>query len=187
MQIVIVMPSLLEKAINCYDQYLKNLNYGITNQKYCMLYEALVLLKYDINDKTLLDYYSSHLNCPININLVMDINVKNMITWTINRLDSVADTFEWNNIDISTTNRYYTVTTNSVSGYNYFYLTIPQNQDFMIYDEMNNLLFDTKNPNTNFVLRGTVTTSENQTNLVYMKSNMFNTVNQVNFNIKLYQ
>lgn len=180
------MPSFLEKAVNCYVTYLTNLNYGITDQEYCILYDSWILLKNNITDRRLVDYYSSHLNCPIKIKLELDMDVKNLITWTINRSGSITNLFEWNNVDISTTNRYYTITTNSVSGYNYLYLTLPQYLDFMVYDEMNNLLFDTKNPNDNFSLMGTVKTINGQTNLVYRKKNMFNTINKVNFNIKLY-
>lgn len=184
------MPSFLEKAVNCYISYLTNLNYGITDQKYCILYDSWILLKNNITDRRIVDYYSSHLNCPIKIKLELSMDVKNLITWTINKSGATTNLFEWNNIDILNTNKNYTVTTNSVVGYNYFYLTLPQNLDFTIYDEMNNLLFDTKNTNENlnngFILEGTIKTINNQTNLVYRKKNMFNTVNKVTFNIKLY-
>ena len=94
------MPSFLEKAVNCYISYLTNLNYGITDQKYCILYDSWILLKNNITDRRLVDYYSSHLNCPIKIKLELSMDVKNLITWAINKSGATTNLFEWNNIDI---------------------------------------------------------------------------------------
>lgn len=176
---------LLEKAINCYINYLNYLTYGINNQNYNILYNAWILLKMGIDEKKLNDYFKSHLLCPTVLKLNITSEMNRLITWTLNSSETLLNDFIWNDITI-TTLKTYSLNTESTIGYNYLYLSIPQDLNALIYDEMNNLLYDTSSPNLNFDLVGTTTTSKEQTNLVYRKHNMFNTFNPITFNIKLY-
>ena len=180
------MLKLLEKFVNCYDSYLSNLNYGIVPKNYNILYNSYLLLKTKINNPRYIQYYYNNLKCPIRIKLLASSDVNRMISYTLNSSGVLSPGFSWSEIDM-TSSKTYNITTSSVLGYNFFYVSIPQDLNCAIHDAMNNLLFNSLIPgNYQFILVGTTTTSKDKVNNVYRKKNVFNTFNPMPFTIKIF-
>lgn len=180
------MLKLLEKFINCYNTYLDNLTWGIYNKNYDVLYQSCLLLRTQIDNPRYIQYYYNNLKCPVKIKLTVSDDMNRLISYSLNSSSSLLSTFTWDEIDISTL-RTYPITTYSLSGYNFLYISVPQDLNCVIYDELNNLLFNSAIPGTyQFTLVGTVTTSREKVNAVYKKKNVFNTFNPVTFYVKLF-
>ena len=180
------MIKLLEKFVNCYNSYLDKLTYGIIPKDYSLLYNSYLLLKTNINNPRYIQYYYNNLKCPIKIKLIVSDDMNRLISYALNPSGTLLNSFSWNEIDI-TSLRTYSVTNESLSGYNYIYISVPQDLNCAIYDALNNLLFNSAIPgNYQFSLVGTTTTSKEKVNVVYKKKNVYNTFNPVTFYVKLF-
>ena len=178
------MLKLSEKVVNCYKNYLTKLNYGITEQDYSLLYGAVLMLKTGVTDKKYKEFFYNNLLCTSTI--VLDPIEDRMITWTINSNANLVQSFVWTEFS-SIYAKTYPIETNELAGYNYFYVTVPEAFNVKIYDEMSNLVFDSAVAgNWQFTYKGTIKTSKGNTNKVYRKINVFNTIHPVKFYIKLY-
>lgn len=185
------MNELLEKAYNCYIRYLNKLNYGTVTQNYCLLYDSILYIANDINDEQFYQYFVNNLNCKgAGSSFELDItdNMDRLILWTLNSSDTVLGTFTWNTVPAPQSGNYSFVT-NSVSGYNWLYLSVPQDVNLLIYNELNIQLYDSNiaagNPSQLFTLVGTMTTVNGHTNNVYRKNDVFNSLNSVLFKITI--
>ena len=175
-----------EKVVNCFSSYIKKLNCGKTHIDYCTLYDAVLLLKNDITEQKYMQYYYNNLNCPINIKLIKTNEMDRVIGFALDSAPTVQPTFSWTETD-SPTLKTYQITTNSVSGYNFLYISTPPEVDVRINDALGNLLYDSSIAGDyEFELAGTVTTSKGQENLVYKKKNVYNSFNPVSFNVTLF-
>ena len=178
------MVSLYEKIISCYKKYLLNLTYGITDQDYCDLYGAVLLTKNDIEDKKYVECFKAKLMCKKTITLIPAEN--RVISWTLSSNPYVTSSFSWTEI-LAPQLKVYEIETPALVGYNFIYITIPDGSKAKIYDELNNLLLDTGiSGSWEFSNKGTITTSKQNTNIVFRKNNVFNTIHPVKFYIKLY-
>lgn len=184
-QTATVMIRLEEKVVNCFSRYLTNLICGKTDQNYCLLYDSILLLRNNINEEKYIQYFYNNLNCSGNIKLEV-IDEKNRILGsTLNVLETSDNSFIWDEIDTPNL-KTYSITTDSLQGYNFFYISIPPNTDARVYDSLNNLLLDTSIAGDyEFIYDSTVVTSKGQVNSVYRKKNMYNTINPVNFIVTL--
>lgn len=180
------MINLEEKVVNCFSSFIKALNCGKTDRDYCLLYDAILLLKNNITEDKYVQYFNNNLTCPIIIDLVKTDEMDRIIGFTLNSSDTVLETFTWTETE-STNLKTYNITTNSVSGYNFLYFSTPPGTNVRIYDALNNLLFDSSTPgNYEFELAGSVETSKGQTNVVYKKKNVYNSINPVTFTVSLF-
>jgi len=173
-----MIKKLLEKNINCFNSYLDLLNVGVTNAKYYLLYDSILLLKEQIYDKKHIEYFFNNLHCPCLIKLKELFN--NYIGFSLSQSEGLSSDFIWKSV-IANKQKTYTITTDSVTGYNFLYFSIPNNKDFIIYNELNMVLFDsTQQGSYEFEYVGIY-----DKQLVYRKNNMYNSVNRINFYIKL--
>lgn len=180
---------LLEKAYNCYIAYLDNLNYGKVTQNYCLLYDAILMIANDITDQQYVEYFESNLDCNRRYVLNITDDMGRQILWTLNDSEVVLGNFNWTTIDapINTT---YQFTTNSLGGFNYVYISVPQTVNMLIFNELNVQIQDSLAPGTNpnqlFTLVGTMTLENGNTNNVWKKKDVYNTINPVLFKVKIY-
>jgi hypothetical protein len=178
---------LLEKAYNCYIVYLDNLNYGKVSQNYCLLYDAILTISNNIEDKKYIQYFENNLNCSdlFPLNITADVNRK--ILWTLNNSSTVLSSFVWNEIPVPK-NGLFSFTTNSLPGFNYLYISIPQSTQIIILNELNMQIYDSlsssSSTNQLFELVGTQTVGGTANN-VYKKKNVYNTFNGVLFKVQI--
>ena len=67
------------------------------------------------------------------------------------------------------------------------YISFPEKAKFTIYDELNNILYDSMITSVyEFETSGMIETSVGNVNMVYRKKNVFNTTRPVIFTIKFY-
>lgn len=175
---------LKEKIVNCYKQYLTKLNCGIIGQNYCLLYKAILSVKNNISDKKYVEFFENNLNCPITIKLTAMDKIPNVISWveaTVLSNDTV-----FTEISAPTAGNY-TILTNKVPGYNFLYITAPSDRNVRIYDDFNDIVFDSKAAGTyQFSYVGNLTTSNGSINKIYRKNNVYNSNVQVPYYINLY-
>jgi len=179
------MLSLIEKSINCYIQYINNLSYGIQPGNYEILYKSILLLKNNITDAKYIEYFNNNLVCRTTVKLVEQLTNLDVISWAVAEEDTLPESPNF----LTTSAPYagkYKITTPSVIGYNFLYITAPKHKNIRIYDEMNDLLFDSSYINNEFVYSGNVITQKGRTNAVYRKNNVFNTLNPIIYYITLY-
>ena len=180
---------LLEKAYNCFIVYLDRLNYGRTNQNYCLLYDAILTLANDITDKQFVEYFEANLDCGTRYELQITEDMERKILWTLNSSEIVLDTFVWNEIPVPEDGTFQ-FTTNSLGGFNYLYISIPQGVNSYFFNELNMQIFDSlaapTAPNQIFHLVGTMTLENGSVNNVYRKDDVYNTYNPVLFKVKIY-
>jgi len=181
---------LLEKAYNCYMIYLDHLNYGKVNQNYCMVYGAILAIANNITDEQFVQYFEEHLLCENPLyKLTITEDMDRYILWTLSPSDVLLSNFSWNEIP-APTNTTYPFTTNSLYGFNYLYVSVPQNENFIIYNELNMSLYDSSigagELNQIFTLIGTMTLDNGNVNNVYKKNDVYNTNNSVLFKVRLY-
>lgn len=186
---VMAKSKLLEKAYNCYMYFVTNVLYGRTNQDYDMLYGATLMLKNNITNQSLTECFENRLNCPTLYSLAGIDSAAKLITWTLNTALNVNDTFVWNEIPYSQEG-VYTFNTTSTPGFNFLYISIPQDTDMFIHNSMDIILLDTGRPSSDddqlFHLVGTYTTSTGSINNVFRKNDVYNSNNPVFFKLKIY-
>ena len=181
------MHNLLEKFVNCFGHYIDKLSYGIEVKDYHLLYKTALLIKSNINNPKYNQYYYNNLKCPIKIKLTMPESKDRMISFAISELPSMNNSFIWTEIDTPSL-KTYDITNPSQPGYNFIYISIPTDLNFIIFDALSNVLFNSAIPgNYEFNFIGSITTSKGKINSVYRKKNMYNTHNPVTFQIKLQQ
>lgn len=179
---------LLEKAFNCYLIYLDNLNYGKVSQSYCLLYDAILMISNNIDDKKFAQYFENNLDCPKlhSLNITEDMNRK--ILWTLNSSPTLLSSFTWNEIP-TPSNGVFQFTTNNLYGFNYLYVSIPQDVETILYNELDMQIYNStvapSGSNQLFELVGTMNVG-NTINNVYKKKNVYNTNNGVLFKVKIY-
>lgn len=179
--------TLLQKAYNCYLVFLDNLNYGKVSKNYCLIYDAILCIANNVEDKQFIQYFENNLECGslYSLNITTDMNRK--ILWTLNSSSTVLDGFSWNQISVPK-NGTYEFTTNSLTGFNYLYIATPQEATVIIYNELNIPVFNstlpTNSSNQLFELVGTKTVGTT-TNNVYKKKNVYNTFNPVLFKVQI--
>lgn len=180
------MINLLEKFLNCYSTFIKRLNYGLTNQKYELLYNTFLLLRNNISEPVYVQYFYNNLQCSGNIRLSTPTVTNRVISWAYDADNFLDSNFVWAETSI-TNPKTYSITTTPRSGYNFIFISVPQDLNVNIYDSINNLLFNSSIAGSyQFTFVGTITTSKGQLNNVYVKNNVYNTINPVTFYIKLY-
>lgn len=181
------MVNLLSKVVNCYQSYINYLNYGITNQNYEMLYNANLVLRNNITEEKFRQYFYNNLGCDSTITIQESSTVNNKrIYWTINSSPTLNENFTWNEI-IVTENKTYNIITNSVVGFNYIYIATPQEDNFILLDEMNNILYDSASSgHFEYESSGMIETSQGNINIAYKKKNIYNSNNQVQLTLKFY-
>lgn len=184
------MASLLEKVTRNFNEYLKRLNYGFTEQKYDVLYGAIVYLKLESELENLRYEQYFYNNLPYDSNLsfpTIDEKPNRIISTTINNSYSLASGWTWTEIDAYSENvKTYNLTTNVLAGFNYLYISIPKGVDFIISDPLNFILFDSNiETEQSFTKVGEITTSKNIKNNVYRKNDVYNTINSINLKIIL--
>lgn len=183
------MNELLIRAYNCYLVHLDNLNFGRTDKTYCLLYDAILTIANDIQEEQFIEYFVANLFCPENFPLELTKDMNRVIAWTLNDSDIVQNSFNWNIIN-APINDTYPIQTNKLIGFNFFYLSIPQGTNFIVYNELNMVLYDSALPanhnNQLFSFKETMLMNNNQTNNIFRKNDIYNTSNSVLFKIKLY-
>lgn len=187
MQIVIAMHKLLEKIVNCYDRYLKALNYGKAVKPSPLLYNAIIFEKSGIENDVYEEYFYNNLKCPTTITLPETTAMNRIISWALSSQEEASASFTWTEQD-ATALKTYSVTTTPKQGFNYFYVSVPQDVNFIISDALGNVLFNsTLVPSEqHFTLAGTVTTTKGQNNAVYRDNNVFNSNTPITFTVKLF-
>lgn len=183
------MANFLEKIYNCYLHFLNDIGKGNVNIDYKNLYGSVILQKNNITNKRLVECMSSKLNCPI-IYQISDVKMEDKIlSWAMSSNTNILNSFVWNEVQIDSVGTYY-ITTNSQSGFNFIYISIPQGSNFSIYNSLDIEIFNSTLPqsgiNQLFSLSGTITTSKGGINNVYRKDDVFNTFNPVSFKIKIF-
>lgn len=180
------MNSLLEKALNCYSTYLTRLSIGKTDQNYDLLYDAILLLKNNVSESKYTQYYENNLTCQTVTRLEEVPEGDKVIGFELSTSETILESFEWVETP-ATTLKTYTITTDSVLGYNFLYFSIPSDANVIIYDALNTVIYNSEvsSPLYAFELVGTALTSNNQINKVYRKKNVYNSNNPITFNINL--
>lgn len=56
------MDNLLTKSYNSYLKLLTNMNYGKTEENYCLLYDSILCLKNNITDTKYIQYFINNIN-----------------------------------------------------------------------------------------------------------------------------
>jgi len=180
------MNELLEKAYNCYLIYLDKLNYGNVNQEYCLVYDAILAISNNITDEKYRQYFVNNLLCPTKYPLTITSEMNKMIMWTLNSSSNILNNFNWNNIS-PTGKNLYEFTTNSVPGFNFLYLSIPEDVSFIVMNELNmviqNNLKSAGDVNQLFIFIGTSTVN-GKINNIWRKKDVFNSLNKVSFKIQ---
>lgn len=181
------MHKLLQKIVNCFDAYLKVLNYGKAIKPPVLLFHAILFQKSGIVSNLFKEYFYNNLKCPSLITLPENTAMNRVISWALSSDEEVDSAFIWTEQSAPTL-KTYNVTTNPKSGFNYFYVSVPQDTRFIIADSLGNILFNSTLVPTpqHFTLAGTVTTSKGQTNAVYRDNNVFNSNNKITFTVKLF-
>lgn len=178
------MDNLMEKALTCYKKYLTNLNCGVTDQCYDMLYNALIYNDSGLNNQTYYQYFFNNLKCGGSVTPTIGYS-GDVISIAVSSEETIDNTFEWDELEVSEP-RIYTLVSQSIPGYNYVYISVPNNKNFKITDALGNILYDsTSQGNYSFEYAGKITTDNNRTNKAYKKTNVFNTINPVKFNVEL--
>ena len=182
------MVNLLGKVVNCFSTYLDYLTYGVTNQDYNLLYEANLVLRNNITEEKYRQYYYNNLRCSSKIQIDESSTVSDIkLSWVLSENESINNTFSWNEIDIINNTKTYTINTPVQSGYKFMYISFPEKAKFTIYDELNNILYDSMITSVyEFETSGMIETSVGNVNMVYRKKNVFNTTRPVIFTIKFY-
>ena len=171
------MFNLKEKVVNCYLQFLTQLNYGIVRD-YNLLYAAVLYLKNDIDESRYEQYLYNNLNCNKEITLTETSTTHMIIGNTLNSSSTLLETFEWNELSILNTGLY-TITTTPKSGFNYLYISVPTGLTPVIYDSMGD------NITSSFNYVGEVITSLGKKNDVYKKDNVFNSSNSIQIKVSI--
>lgn len=183
------MEELIEKAYNCYIAYLNRLNYGKVDQSYCLLYDAILAIANDITEEKYLEYFINNLTCPILYQIEEAENINRMISWTLSSEETPDATFSWTELAAQTDTTYYVITSELV-GFNFFYVSVPQSSNCIIYNELDMVLYNSTlsaaDPSQAFSLAGTLTTSEGQANNILRKNDVYNTTHPVLFKVKLF-
>lgn len=183
------MNELLEKAYNCYIRFLNRLNYGNVTQNYCLLYDAILYIANDLDEEQFYQYFVNNLDCGTRYPLDITEDMDRLILWTLNESSVVLNTFQWNTIPAPADGTF-SFTTNQLEGYNWLYISVPQDVNMYIYNELNMQLYDSLAPvdgvNQLFNLVGTMTTVNGDTNNVYRKNEVFNSHNRPLFKVKIY-
>ena len=180
------MVNLLEKVVNCYKYYLTRLTYGITNQDYGLLYGAVLLLKNNITDDKYVEFFSNNLSCAGDIVLSETETTTDLLSWTLNASPVLLDSFVFYSSQVPTIGTY-SITTTVTSGYNFLYITVPGDKAIQIYDSLSDLVYDSEIAGSyEFAYVGDLLMSNNKTNSVLRKLNVFNTYNPVTYYIKIY-
>ena len=169
---------LKEKAINCYISFLTKLNYGLINQDYSILYATVLCIKNNITDRKYQEYFYNNLNCNMGVKLVDSNLMRMIIGYTLNSSGTFSDSFVFNETQIPNKGTY-DLETHSLYGFNYLYISVPKGVDFSIYDALGN------NITNEFIYVGEKVTSLLETNSIYRKDNVYNSINSINFNIKI--
>lgn len=182
------MVNLLGKVVNCFSTYLNYLSYGITNQDYDLLYDANLVLRNNITEEKYRQYFYNNLRCSNNINIVESSSVSDKkISWILSEDESLNGSFIWTEMDIISGLKTYTINTSVQSGYKFMYISVPENAKFTLYDELNNILFDSLViSNYEFEVTGSIQTSSGNLNTAFRKKNMFNTTRPIIFTLKFY-
>lgn len=179
---------LLQKAYDCYLIYLDNLNYGRVNQNDCLVYDAILAIANNITDKQFIQYFEENLLCGNLYPLTLTDDMDRFILWVLDPSETLLSNFVWNEIP-APTNTVYPFTTNSLYGFNYLYVSVPQNVNFTIENELNITIYDSSLPaeatNQLFALAGTMTLDNGTVNNVYRKTNVYNTHNPILFKVRL--
>lgn len=173
------MVNLKNKVVNCYDHFLNNLVRGNSEQKYCMLKNAIHYLKEkDYLENRLFDeYFYNNLFCSGSINLIETETTHMTIGYAVSDSPTFKDNFNWKEFPVKK-GQTYTFSNYFVDGYNYLYINIPLKSSFQIYDALGRNLTD------EFEYKGySVVTSENKTNRVFRKKDVYNTMIDVPFKI----
>ena len=87
------MINLLEKVINCFSTYLTRLSYGVTEQDYELLYDAVLLLKNNLDEDRYIQYYYNNLQCPVAFKLVISEQALRMISHTLSTSEALLPSF----------------------------------------------------------------------------------------------
>jgi hypothetical protein len=181
------MLKLLEKAYNCYMSLLFNMNYGKTDTDYCVLYDSVLALDNNITEPKYVQYFENNLLCqtkyPLNITTAMERE----IAWFLSP-NSTNTSFIWNPKETPTLSTYY-VSISPKSGFNYLYFSIPQDVNFIIYNTLDMVLYNSSlidSADQLFILVGTTTTSKGATNNVYRKKDVYATSTPTNYKISLF-
>jgi len=180
------MVKLIQKVANCYQYYLNRLSYGITSQDYDLLYDAILFLKSGLIDAGFEEFFENNLNCVGDIVLPQTDTISNMIAWAFNSTGTVNPSTVFISSPIPDFGTF-SITTNSVTGYNYLYIAVPQNKNTQIYDEMTSLMFDsTVAGSYDFTYIGNLTMSNESINSIYRKNDVFNTYNPITYYVKIF-
>lgn len=181
------MINLIDKVVNCYLAYLKRLNYGDARKPSSLLYNAILYLKSGIDNDQYTEYFYNNLKCPKTITLTDNLAIYRTIAWALSSSEELLTSFTFTETDTPTL-RSYTLTTTSLVGFNYIYISVPQDVEFIITDVLGNTLFNSTiaPAGQSFSLAGTTTTSEGLTNSVYKSNDVFNTYNPVTYIVTLF-
>jgi len=179
---------LLEGAYNCYIRFLNNLTYGRTNQKYDILYDAVLALKENITDPQFVQYFENNLNCPKLHAINITDEMARIFAWDLNSNDT-ATSFTWHEFNTPTL-KDYNFTTNTKYGLNFLYIAVPSGVNFVIYDKLGSKLHDSTIEEDaigqQFEFISTTQMSNGAINNVWKKINPFSTTTYpVEFKIKL--
>lgn len=179
---------LLNKAYNCYMQFLTNMNYGRISQCYSLLYDAILSLQENITEVQYTQYFENNLVCPELYPLDITESMR-IFAWHLNSSDS-ATTYIWNEIPVPVLGEY-TFTTNTKYGLNFLYIAVPPDTNFIVYNALGHVIQNSLLPegevNQLFTLVGTSQMSNGVINQVWKKTDPFNTTTYpIEFKIKLF-
>lgn len=105
----------------------------------------------------------------------------NTISWKIDSSKYLINDNTWSDIPIIKKSDYY-ITTNSVDGFNFLYITLPKKLRFSIYNKLNFMLYDSALEDNQLFLK----IHENDYFLTLRKRDVYNTHNPVTFKITIY-
>jgi hypothetical protein len=181
------MARLEEKVVNCFDTYLKNLNYGKASKPSKLLYDAILYLRNRLDNDAIEAFLYNNLRCKNNIKLTETSSMKRVLSVTLSPSEEPLSTFIWKEYK-APVDADYTLTTTSTPGFNFVYISVPQDKNFIITNALGHVLFNSLliPSEQNFTLAGTVRTTKGQTNAVYRGNNIFNGHNPVKFIVKLF-
>lgn len=180
------MVKLIQKVANCYQYYLNRLSYGITSQNYDLLYNAVLFLKSGLTDARFEEFFTNNLTCVGDIVLPQIDSITSMIAWALNSTGTVDPSTVFMSSEIPDFGTF-SITTNSITGYNYLYIAVPKNKNIQIYDQMTNLMFDsTVSGSYDFTYVENLTMSNQSIDAVYRKNDVFNTYNPITYYVKIF-
>lgn len=183
------MGNLLEKVYNCYLYFINGISKGNIDQDYKNLFGSVLFLKNNIENIRLEQCMETKLNCPIVFPIEQIDTGGRVISWSLSSQDYLNNSFVWNNIAVEKFG-IYTINTTQTPGFNFIYISVPQDVNVSIKNSLDIEIFNSTLPqnlqNQLFSLAGTVVTSTGEINNVYKKDDVFNTFNPVTFKIKLF-